>query len=93
MTRGGSITWYAPNQQAVRADGSGPAEEGDGGTPHATHPDRPPPDPATTTTSIEASEQDLDAMTKEELLAYAEQLGVDVDVSMTKAQIREAIGA
>jgi hypothetical protein len=23
--------WYAPNQQAVRADGSGPAEEGTGG--------------------------------------------------------------
>jgi hypothetical protein len=23
--------WYAPNQQAVRADGSGPAEEGNGG--------------------------------------------------------------
>lgn len=23
--------WYAPNQQAVRADGSGPAEEGSGG--------------------------------------------------------------
>jgi hypothetical protein len=24
--------WYAPNQQAVRADGSGPAEEGNGGS-------------------------------------------------------------
>jgi hypothetical protein len=23
--------WYAPNQQAVRSDGSGPAEEGTGG--------------------------------------------------------------
>lgn len=23
--------WYAPNQQAVRGDGSGPAEEGAGG--------------------------------------------------------------
>jgi hypothetical protein len=23
--------WYAPNQQAVRPDGSGPAEEGHGG--------------------------------------------------------------
>jgi hypothetical protein len=29
--------WYAPNQQAVRADGSGPAEEGTGGsTPSET---------------------------------------------------------
>jgi hypothetical protein len=28
--------WYAPNQQVVRADGSGPAEEGTGGsTPEA----------------------------------------------------------
>jgi hypothetical protein len=24
--------WYAPNQQAVRGDESGPAEEGEGGT-------------------------------------------------------------
>jgi hypothetical protein len=24
--------WYAPNQQAVRGDGSGPAEEGSGGS-------------------------------------------------------------
>jgi len=24
--------WYAPNQQAVRGDDSGPAEEGDGGS-------------------------------------------------------------
>lgn len=30
--------FYAPNQQVVRADGSGPAEEGDGGT------STPPPD-------------------------------------------------
>ena len=26
--------WYAPNQQAVRPDGSGPAEQGDGGSRH-----------------------------------------------------------
>lgn len=24
--------WYAPNQQAVRPDGSGPGEQGDGGS-------------------------------------------------------------
>jgi hypothetical protein len=24
--------WYAPNQQAVRGDGSGPGEEGEGGS-------------------------------------------------------------
>jgi hypothetical protein len=27
--------WYAPNQQAVRGDESGPAEEGGGGAPDA----------------------------------------------------------
>jgi hypothetical protein len=27
--------WYAPNQQAVREDQSGPAEEGEGGSPSA----------------------------------------------------------
>jgi hypothetical protein len=67
--------WYAPNQQAVRADGSGPAEEGDGGS--ADEPETP----------------SLDQMTKDELLAEAEARGVDADASMTKAQIREAIGA
>jgi hypothetical protein len=78
--------WYAPNQQAVRADGSGPAEEGDGGTPHP----EPQPEAQPPSTGTGA---DLDAMTKDELLDYAEQRGVEVDVSMTKAQIREAIGA
>lgn len=28
-----STDWYAPNQQAVRGDESGPAEEGSGGSP------------------------------------------------------------
>ena len=30
--------WYAPNQQAVRPDQSGPAEEGEGGSTHAAEP-------------------------------------------------------
>lgn len=81
-----STTWYAPNQQAVRADGSGPAEEGDGGTPHPEP--QPEPQPPSTGTG-----GDLDAMTKDELLTYAERRGITVDASMTKAQIREAIGA
>jgi hypothetical protein len=34
---------------------------------------------------------DLDALTKDELLAYAEEAGVEVSASWTKAQIREAI--
>ena len=35
----------------------------------------------------------LDDMTKAELIEYAEQTGAEVDESMTKAQIREAIGS
>jgi hypothetical protein len=66
---------YAPNQQAVREDGSGPAEEGTGGSGSGAEP------------------KSLDAMTKDELLAEAEVRGVEVDASMTKAEIREAIGA
>ena len=46
--------WYAPNQQAVRADTSGPAEEGNGGeegTPAPQPPDgepEPAPEPEPT---------------------------------------------
>jgi hypothetical protein len=69
---------YAPNQQVVRPDGSGPAEEGTGGS-------TPEPGPEPT--------DNLDAMTKDELIAYAGAHGVDVDASMTKADIRAAIGA
>jgi hypothetical protein len=71
--------WYAPNQQAVRADGSGPAEQGEGGS--------------VTVEQQQDQAQELDAMTKDELLAYAEQHGIEADASMTKAEIREAIGA
>ena len=64
----------APNQQVVRPDGSGPADQGQGGA-------APPPPPP------------LDALTKDELLERAAELGIEVDASMTKAEIREAIGA
>ena len=76
--------WYAPNQQAVRADGSGPAEEGTGGTP------APEPQEAA---GPEAEGKSLDDMTKDELLAVAEERGVEADASMTKAEIRTAIDA
>ena len=69
--------WYAPNQQAVRADGSGPAEEGDGGS-SAPEPE---------------SGDGLDAMTKDELLAEAQARGVEVNSSMTKDEIKAAIRA
>jgi hypothetical protein len=38
-----SADWYAPNQQAVRADESGPAEQGSGGAgPPPETPEREP---------------------------------------------------
>lgn len=40
--------WYSPNQQSVRADESGPAEEGSGGAGQAASPappDQPEPEP------------------------------------------------
>jgi hypothetical protein len=80
--------WYAPNQQAVRPDGSGPAEEGSGGSA----PSQPAP-AAAPSPAAAAGASDLDAMTKDELLTEAERRGVKVDAGMTKAEIREAIGA
>jgi hypothetical protein len=74
--------WYAPNQQAVRGDESGPGEEGEGGTePIEVEPLEP-----------GEEEADLDAMTKAELIDEAERRGVDVDPTATKAEIREALG-
>jgi hypothetical protein len=69
---------YAPNQQLVRPDGSGPAEEGEGGSTHGE------PDP----------KDDLDDMTKDELLAHAQQLGVTpANASMNKADLLAGIKA
>lgn len=65
----------APNQQVVRADGSGPAEEGTGGT-----------DPA-------AGADELDALTKDDLLALGDERGLAVTAAMTKAEIRAVIEA
>lgn len=72
--------WDAPNQQVVREDQSPPWEEGTG---NGGAPDLP----------LADSGDDLDAMTKSDLLDYAAEHGVEADDSMTKAQIREAIGA
>ena len=74
--------WDAPNQQVVRADESPPWEEGtgNGGAP----------DPQKTDAADE--EPTLDEMTKAQLLKHAAGLGLDdVDDTMTKAEIREAI--
>jgi hypothetical protein len=72
--------WYAPNQQAVRGDESGPAEEGEGGTEQIDLG----PQPTT----------DLDEMTKDELLQVARDRGVSpANAAMTKEEIRAAIDA
>ena len=67
----------APNQQVVRADGSGPADEGDGGSVA---------DPQT-------AADPLDDMTKDELIDVAADRGISVSGTMTKAEIRDAIEA
>ena len=68
-----------PNRQAVGLD---PAwVEGTGGSSgEAAEPPAEPEAPS------------LDDMTKDELLAEADRRGIDADPSMTKAEIREAIG-
>jgi hypothetical protein len=74
----GGTVWDAPNQQVVREDGSPPWEEGTGGDAGEAQ--------------AEASEPSLDQMTKAQLLEYAEEHGVVADDSMTKDEIRAAIG-
>jgi hypothetical protein len=73
--------WYAPNQQAVRGDESGPADEGSGGSLAAAPAG---PEPA-------AADDGLDAMTKDQLLDEAAARGVDVNAAMTKDEIKAAI--
>lgn len=77
----------APNQQAVRPDGSAPWEEGEGGSGAGA---RPAPAPEATA----SGELDLDAMTKDELLELAQSLGVSpANASMTKDEIRAGVDA
>jgi hypothetical protein len=92
----------APNQQAVRADQSGPGDEGAGGrrgAPAQYAGSAPARSPATGTGGpsqyADPAEpaKALDDMTKDELLAEAQRRGATADASMTKAEIREALGA
>ena len=46
-----------------------------------------------TSTDTAVSDEDLDKMTKAELLDQAAKNGVEADESMTKAEIRDAIDA
>ena len=69
--------WDAPNQQVVRPDQSAPWDEGDGGSENAG--------------PKGGDEPTVEEMTKAQLLNHAGRLGIDVDDTMTKAEIREAI--
>jgi hypothetical protein len=76
----GGVMWDAPNQQVVRDDHSAPWEEGTGGAPEV---------PGET-----GEGDDPDAMTKDELLVYAQGLGVTpANASMTKADLLAGIKA
>jgi 4-aminobutyrate aminotransferase-like enzyme len=76
----GGIQWDAPNQQVVRDDASAPWAEGTGGETG---------EPVTAA----AEEATLETMTKAQLLDHAQALGLDVDDSMTKADIKAEIEA
>lgn len=83
----GGQQYDAPNQQVVRPDASGPADEGTGGDSSAARADQPPQDDDARRTDAD----DLDAMTKAQLHGYAVEHGVQVNSDMTKDDIRQAI--
>jgi hypothetical protein len=72
----------APNTQAVGLDP--PWVEGTGGDPGAA--------PTPRTAGDGDEEPTLDEMTKAQLLAYADEHGIDADPSWSKADVRAAIG-
>jgi hypothetical protein len=75
------VLWDAPNQQVVRPDESAPWDEGDGGTTH---------EPATEPQA--GGRVDLDAMTKDELLAHAQSIGASpANAGMTKDELKQSI--
>jgi len=79
--------WDAPNQQVVRADASGPWDEGSGGTPGNGE----------VVPGVEEAGEEpssLEAMTKEELIAYAQERGISpANASMNKADLIASIEA
>jgi hypothetical protein len=69
--------WDAPNQQVVRADQSGPGDEGNGGGNGGAE---------------EVEPLTLDEMTKAQLLAYAQERGISpANQAMSKEDIRASI--
>jgi hypothetical protein len=79
----------APNQQVVRGDGSGPSDEGKGGS----KPRQMPKAEKDKREQDEPVEDDLASLKKADLIERAEASGVEVDESMSKAEILEAMGA
>ena len=78
----------APNQQVVRPDGSAPWDEGEGGS---TNPE---PQPQQAEAEEQGGGDELDEMTKAELLEYAQELGVSpANNNMTKEELREGVDA
>ena len=74
--------WDAPNQQVVRADESPPWQEGTGGDPGDVEPHQ-------TRDDDDDDEPTVDEMTKAQLLAYADEHDIQVDQSLTKAEVRD----
>lgn len=72
----------SPNQQVVRADGSGASDEGTGGE-QAAPPESPKTEP----------DDELESMTKAELVAYADEAGIEVNEYANKDEIKAAIRA
>ena len=81
-----------PNQQVVRPDGSGPADEGEGGSTAEAEPATEAEAEVLEQAETSSADVDLDAMTKDELLEYAREQGISpANNDMTKPEIREAI--
>ena len=79
--------WDSPNQQVVRADQSPPWQEGTGGTAGG---DTEPP----VATQTPSDGDNLDAMTKVDLLALAKERGVSpANNDMTKQELIDGIRA
>jgi hypothetical protein len=78
-----SELWDAPNQQVVRADESHPSEEGTGGEAGALQAEA----------EAEGAEAtDYESMTKDELLALAQERGISpANASMTKDELKAAL--
>jgi hypothetical protein len=82
--------WDAANQQVVREDQSAPWDEGAGGPPGPTAEELA--EQQLVAQEEQAEAEDLDALTKDELIAKAQAMGVSpAHQGMTKAELIEAM--